>query len=191
MTDLQLNLAGVELRSLNRDLRGISRQAMFGRSSRAKKQRDLACLACRGAFGKAPPLPLRITITRVGPRELDGDNLQGACKHARDGIADWLGANDRDKRIQWVYDQAKGSLKEYGVNIRVQTWVQTFDEVLICDKVYQELVKKSLKLSEARAKLEPGTSRARVTTANARWARAAEARDLRFNQLRAGWEAGQ
>lgn len=35
----------------------------------------------------------------------------------------------------------------------------------------------SLKASEARSNLSPGTSRARVTTANARWARHAEERD--------------
>ena len=36
---------------------------------------------------------------------------------------------------------------------------------------------KSIRLCQARADLPPGTSRARVTTANARWARAAEERD--------------
>jgi hypothetical protein len=38
--------------------------------------------------------------------------------------------------------------------------------------------RKSAKAAEARSSLPPGSSRARVTTANARWARAAEARDL-------------
>lgn len=37
--------------------------------------------------------------------------------------------------------------------------------------------KKSAKAAETRASLPPGSSRARVTTANARWSRAAEARD--------------
>jgi hypothetical protein len=36
---------------------------------------------------------------------------------------------------------------------------------------------RSMALATARASLPPGTSRARVTTANARWARAAEERD--------------
>ena len=35
----------------------------------------------------------------------------------------------------------------------------------------------SAKAAEARSRLPPGSSRARVTTANARWARAAEHRD--------------
>lgn len=42
---------------------------------------------------------------------------------------------------------------------------------------------KSAKLAEARAALPAGSTRARVTTANARWARAAEARDLYARQL--------
>lgn len=37
---------------------------------------------------------------------------------------------------------------------------------------------KSTRCSEKRAELPPGSSRARVTTANAKWARAAEYRDL-------------
>ena len=43
--------------------------------------------------------------------------------------------------------------------------------------------KASFKASEARRKLNPGSSRARVTTANARWASAAEARDRTLKAL--------
>jgi len=39
------------------------------------------------------------------------------------------------------------------------------------------LEKKSARLAAARAALPPGSTRARVTSANARWARVAEARD--------------
>lgn len=44
--------------------------------------------------------------------------------------------------------------------------------------------RRSQKLAEARAALPPGTSRARVTTVNARWMRAAEARDRRIEDVR-------
>lgn len=44
--------------------------------------------------------------------------------------------------------------------------------------------KRSATLMERRASLSPGSTRARVTTANARWARAAEHRDLIWSQLR-------
>lgn len=50
--------------------------------------------------------------------------------------------------------------------------------------------RRSEKLAEARSKLPPGSSRARVTTANARWARAAEYRDLLRRQLDEGQAEG-
>lgn len=52
-------------------------------------------------------------------------------------------------------------------------------------KELQRAVAKSIKLADARAALPPGTSRARVTTANARWARAAEAREALRRQIEA------
>lgn len=45
------------------------------------------------------------------------------------------------------------------------------------EKELARLEKKSADLSEARSRLPPGTSRARITSANAKWARAAEARN--------------
>lgn len=45
------------------------------------------------------------------------------------------------------------------------------------EKALKAAEAKSKKLSEARMRLPAGTSRAQVTTANARWARAAEERE--------------
>jgi hypothetical protein len=42
--------------------------------------------------------------------------------------------------------------------------------------------KKSLRCAEARARIEPGSSRARTTTANARWSTAAEHRDRTLHE---------
>lgn len=44
-------------------------------------------------------------------------------------------------------------------------------------KLYAEAVAESEKASEARMKLDAGSSRARITTANARWSTKAEHRD--------------
>lgn len=52
---------------------------------------------------------------------------------------------------------------------------------------YQAAAKSSAKWAERRAALPPGSSRARVTTANAGWARAAEERDRVAAELRAEW----
>jgi aspartate aminotransferase-like enzyme len=52
-------------------------------------------------------------------------------------------------------------------------------------RAYRAAVRASEKATEARAALPPGASRARVTTANARWMRHAEARDHLRRELEA------
>lgn len=53
-------------------------------------------------------LPCTVRLTRVSPRILDDDNLRGALKAVRDGVADRLGVDDRDVRVRWEYAQQKG-----------------------------------------------------------------------------------
>ena len=68
-------------------------------------------------------IALTVTITRLSPhyeqenKRLDNDNLAGACKAIRDGIADWLNVNDRDPRITWVY--AQGFHEEYACTVSI------------------------------------------------------------------------
>ncbi len=66
------------------------------------------------------PLPCVVTLTRVAPRALDGDNLQSGFKALRDGIADRLGVADNDPRVEWRYDQVRGRAKEYAVRVRIE-----------------------------------------------------------------------
>ena len=63
-------------------------------------------------------LPLAISFTRIGKRELDSDNLQSAFKKIRDKVASILLVNDGDKRITWDYKQEIG--KSYAVRIRIK-----------------------------------------------------------------------
>lgn len=70
--------------------------------------------------------PCVVTLTRIAPSAgLDGDNLQSALKATRDGVADALGVDDRDPRVEWRYEQRRGKRGEvalalgYGVEIRV------------------------------------------------------------------------
>jgi hypothetical protein len=58
-------------------------------------------------------LPCVITLTREGPGTLDDDNLQGALKAIRDGIADALGIDDRNPVVKWEYAQVR--MKQWGV----------------------------------------------------------------------------
>lgn len=53
-------------------------------------------------------------------RVLDDDNLASGFKATRDGVADWLGVDDGDKRLTWRYAQEKGAPKFYGVRIEVE-----------------------------------------------------------------------
>lgn len=64
--------------------------------------------------------PLEITLVRIAPRELDGDNLQSGFKATRDGIADWLGIDDRDPAVTWKYAQEARAPKTYGVRVEIR-----------------------------------------------------------------------
>lgn len=76
-------------------------------SQQAKRRRDLktaTLLALRTEVGQvAPFVPAVIVITRVGTRKMDTDNAAYACKGLRDGVAEWLGIDDGDERLTWIY----------------------------------------------------------------------------------------
>jgi hypothetical protein len=95
------------------------------RAKRNKEHREASRLALESMIGDpkiwTSQLPIVITITRIGCRRLDSDNLYSSAKSCRDGIADFLGVNDGDTRITWVMEQRKGSPKFYGVEISYQT----------------------------------------------------------------------
>lgn len=88
------------------------------RAARAKQHRWAAGMAMLQIKPK-PQVPCVVLLTRIAPRELDDDNLRGALKAVRDGVADWLGIDDRDKRVRWDYAQARGKVKEYAVVVEV------------------------------------------------------------------------
>lgn len=64
-----------------------------------------------------PPPPLLVTITRIGKRKLDDDNLQTAAKYVRDQIAAEVGLDDGSDQYTWRYEQRIG--KEYGVDVEI------------------------------------------------------------------------
>jgi len=90
-------------------------------SKRAKHQKDIVKLSL--LTQKKPELPCEIVITRIAPRSLDKDNLGGALKTIIDTVCDWLipglapGRADGDKRIKIDFDQKKGDVKEYAVEV--------------------------------------------------------------------------
>lgn len=65
-------------------------------------------------------LPAVVTLTRIGARLLDSDNLQGALKAIRDQVAAQLGCGDGPTDpITWRYGQERG---EYGVRVEVVSY---------------------------------------------------------------------
>lgn len=90
------------------------------RAARTKNHRILAWGLLREA-DKGPRLlgACEVVMTRIAPRNLDDDNLRGALKAVRDGVADWLGVKDNDPRVRWQYAQARGKPNEYAVRVEI------------------------------------------------------------------------
>lgn len=69
--------------------------------------------------GRKVEMPCIITLTRIGPRKLDGDNLQSSLKFCRDAIAWKFGVDDADGvAITWNYAQATG---KYAVRVQIES----------------------------------------------------------------------
>lgn len=72
------------------------------KAKRVKRHRLVARAMC-----PAMGLPCVVRLTRLSPGTLDDDNLRGALKAVRDGVADRLGVDDRDPRVTWEYAQER------------------------------------------------------------------------------------
>ena len=86
------------------------------------KQREATAYCMVGKV--IPPLPLVVTITRIGPRRLDDDNLASACKYIRDQIADVVGTDDGSPLYTWQYRQRArisppGAMYQYAVEVEI------------------------------------------------------------------------
>jgi crossover junction endodeoxyribonuclease RusA len=94
------------------------------RARRAKKHRFDAELVTRLGVRGSLSAALRsrggtVRLLLIGHRKRDSDNLAASLKAIRDGIADGLGLDDGDARLQWVYVQGPGSRTMRGVEIEV------------------------------------------------------------------------
>jgi len=92
--------------------------------ARHKKQKNTIYYTCKTKISIVH-LPCTVKLVRLGPRELDFDNLVISQKFVRDAVAELLtgdyvpGRADGDKRITWIYEQEKS--KEYGIKLEI-TW---------------------------------------------------------------------
>lgn len=94
-----------------------AREHHFARSRRVKAERRAAAMLTPAGIS----LPCVVTLTRLSAGELDSDNLMGAGKGIRDGIADKLGINDNDPLCQWRYAQERCARGEFGIRVEIES----------------------------------------------------------------------
>lgn len=95
----------------------VVKENNFARSRRIKAAREGVHWALKAI--QKPSFPCTVLMTRIAPSNgLDAhDNCPGSMKPHVDGVADWLGIRDDDKRVTWRYAQERGA--DYGVRITV------------------------------------------------------------------------
>lgn len=101
------------------------RQGWRLKHKRTKLQKQQILLALVKA--RVPQFFLRIAIqmglrpevhfVRLGPNELDDDNLVGSNKGVRDSIAYWGDINDKIPDVRWTYAQEKR--KRLGLRVEI------------------------------------------------------------------------
>lgn len=111
--DIEFTMLGMQLET------GVGNQgskgAMYAHAGREAKRRQQSFLTTRSKCQQFVGWPVRITLTRISPCELDDDNLGTAFKRIRDGICEALGFRDdknRDGYLQWHYAQEKGGKRK-------------------------------------------------------------------------------
>lgn len=78
------------------------------RARQTKPQRTAAALLVKSKLHELGGTRLVVLLTRIAPRELDDDNLRGALKGYRDGVASALRVDDASPLVRWDYAQRKG-----------------------------------------------------------------------------------
>ena len=89
--------------------------------TRARRTRREINAVLKGLVGhKPPPLPVVFDLCRTGWNALDPDGLVASMKAPIDALAEWLGVNDRNRRLYWRLSQAV--TREKRVSRRTGRW---------------------------------------------------------------------
>lgn len=95
------------------------------KNARRQSQKRSILLLCK-PFLSGVQLPCKIKLTRISPRKLDiRDNLPYAFKGIVDAIFEIffpgkaIGRADDNTSIEIIYDQKKGALNEYAMEIEI------------------------------------------------------------------------
>lgn len=91
------------------------------RSKRNTSHRAAVWFSLKAAKAAHDLAPCVVTLTRIAPRRVDAhENLRAGFKSAVDAVADWIGLDDADERIEWRYAQRRGGVMEYAAEIRIE-----------------------------------------------------------------------
>lgn len=89
------------------------------KNARAQDQREtIKLVASAHLRASALPRNLVVKLVRIGVGHLDDDNLRGAFKAIRDGLADFIGIDDKHvDLVRYEYGQEKCPRGEWGVRV--------------------------------------------------------------------------
>lgn len=86
------------------------------------QQQEVMVEMSNAMLGRRVNLPCLVTLTRIGPKKLDKDNLANSFKAVQDQVAKSLGVDDGDEsKIDWKYDQIAVSKRHYQVKIDINS----------------------------------------------------------------------
>jgi hypothetical protein len=92
------------------------------RTRRRKMERSAVADALAPYPRPAPGGQWTVKFTRIGPIKLDADdNLRYAFKTIKDQVADWLGVDDGQPNVRWLYAQEVQRIQVEGENI-LKVW---------------------------------------------------------------------
>jgi hypothetical protein len=95
-----------------------NREHWAAAAKRARTERLTAAWQLKAGKVEMPLPPFAVRLTRIAPSDgLDDDNLRGALKHVRDGVADHFDIDDkRSDLLRYEYAQERG---KWAVRIEV------------------------------------------------------------------------
>lgn len=91
------------------------------KNRRKNDQQEAVAVAMLNALrGRKVQLPCSVTLTRIGPKKMDNDNLAGALKHCQDQIARQLGVDDGDEsKVRFFHYQMPIGSRDYAVKVSI------------------------------------------------------------------------
>jgi hypothetical protein len=104
----------------------------MAKARRKKKQQEAILAHLLMNREHLPPFPVSVKFTYYGKRRLDGDNLIGGLKAARDEVARFYKVDDGDPRWRWPDpEQITSRRGEYALGIEI-THIPAASNVVTC-----------------------------------------------------------